>query len=89
MPFKFQVIATNYQGQSLPSASVRILAAVVPDAPASPILVSASKTQITIRWNPPTQQGGVPVESYNIYSTPAGGAFTLSGTVTDLSDLSF
>jgi hypothetical protein len=53
MPFKFQLIAVNYQGNSLPSSSVRILAAVVPDAPAAPLQVSASKTQITIRWNPP------------------------------------
>lgn len=64
LPFKWKVIAVNYQGDSLESDSIRILAAEVPAAPLKPEKVAADKTFITVRWEKPNFNGGVPIESY-------------------------
>lgn len=87
LPFKFKVVAQNYIGYSVESESIRILAAEIPSAPLAPEKVAADKTFITIRWQAPSSTGGVPISSYQVYVKPEGGSFTLSQTLTDLSDL--
>lgn len=88
-PFKFKVIASNYQGDSQASDSVRILAAEVPSAPPQPTKESQSKTAVSIRWTQTTYNGGVPIESYNIYVKIGDTSYVLTTTHTDLIDLSY
>jgi hypothetical protein len=89
LPFKFKVIAINYQGSSIPSSSIRILAAEIPSAPVAPMKVAAGKTFITVRWLASNFTGGVPIIHYNIYVKPQGGSFILAAVITDFSDLVF
>lgn len=89
LPFKFKVMAQNYQGYSGESDSIRILAAEVPGAPGAPTKVESSKTYIKIRWTASTYNGGVPIESYGIYARPNSDAYQLMTTLTELSDLSY
>jgi hypothetical protein len=89
LPFKFKVVAENYQGYSLESDSIRILAAEVPNAPAAPFKEESSKVHIKIRWQASTYTGGVPIESYKIYARPGADAYQHMTTVTELSDLSY
>jgi hypothetical protein len=82
-------MALNYQGFSVASESIRILAAEVPDAPGTPTKVDSDKTFITIRWTEPVYTGGVPVESYNVFARPNSDAYELITLHTDLSNLSY
>jgi hypothetical protein len=87
MPFKWKIIAQNYQGDSIESDLIRILAAEVPDSPLAPEKVAADKTFITIRWLAPEFDGGVFIENYSVYVKEQGGSFILKQVLTDLSDL--
>ena len=89
-PFKFKIQAVNYQGISVASDSVRILAAEVPNSPGTPTKVEASKAHITIRWTLSTYNGGVPIETYKVYAKTQGAAsYDHVHTVTELADLSY
>ena len=87
LPFKWRVIAQNYQGDSVESELIRILAAEVPSTPLTPEKVAADKSFITTRWLAPEFNGGVLIEYYSVYVKPKGGSFTLSLVLTDLADL--
>jgi hypothetical protein len=68
---------------------VRILAAEVPDAPGTPVKSSASKTQITIRWTAPPNNGGVLITQYNVYVKPDGESYTVYSEHSDMYDLTY
>ena len=70
IPYTFSVKATNIKGTSASSAaSNSIIPATTPGAPIIQ-LVSAGNGQATITFQPPISNGGSPVTSYTILSTP-------------------
>lgn len=71
--YTFTVMAANVLGTSVPSA---VSAKVKPTAavPGAPTAVSALKgsTQATVSFTPPVSNGGTPIISYLVTSTPGG-----------------
>jgi hypothetical protein len=81
--YTFKVIATNSAGPSVPSGPS---SPVTPDVlPLAPVSVSATpgNMQATVSWSAPPGNGGTPVVSYTVSSTPGGfTATTANGTTT-------
>lgn len=66
--YQFKVLAVNALGNSeLSLASEGIRAATVPQTPSHPILVSATTSEIVIRWNEPAFDGGSAILFYSVY----------------------
>ena len=64
----------------------------MPNQPGQPTKVEASKSHIKIRWIGSSYNGGVTIESYNVYSRAIKVPevqFVKVKTVTDLLDLSY
>jgi hypothetical protein len=71
--YTFTVKAKNVAGTgnaSAPSNAVTPLASV-PGAPSTPSAV-AGNGEVTVSWAPPTSDGGSPITSYTVTSTPGG-----------------
>lgn len=64
--YHFTVSAINLINESEQSESTAILAAIVPEAPAKPITVSQSSTQIQISWNEP-ENNGSNIDDYRVF----------------------
>ncbi len=90
-PYTFTVKATNAVGPSVASpTSNSVTPATVPGAPGTPTAV-AGNTQATVTWTAPTSNGGSPITSYTVTSTPGSHTCTwttgpLSCTVTGLTN---
>ena len=65
--YQFRVIATNVLGDSAPSGVFSAMAAVKPGAPATPTRKTSTTQSVTLQWNAPTDNGGDPVDDYNVY----------------------
>jgi len=62
----FSVYATNGVGRSVPSdLSVPVTPNLVPEVPAAPQVVFGDEL-ITVTWQPPTDNGGSPVDRYQL-----------------------
>lgn len=78
--YTFMVFATNSVGnspQSLPSAAVTPI--TVPSAPTA-VSATAGNAQATISFTAPTSDGGSPILSYTVTSSPDGLTATGSGS---------
>lgn len=74
--YRFRVIATNLVGQSTPSQIFSAMAAIQPGAPAAPTRLSSTTESVTISWSAPTENGGDPIDDYNVYwDQGLGGSF--------------
>jgi hypothetical protein len=84
-PYTFTVIATNAAGNSAPSAASN---QVTPSrAPGAPIIGTAvaGNGNATVSWTPSSNNGGSPVTSYRITSSPGGISATVAnGAATSL-----
>jgi hypothetical protein len=80
--YSFTVIATNAQGDSLPSASSNAVTPV--SVPAAPTDVSATpgNAEVTVSWTPPTDTGGSPITGYTVTGDP-GGSCSVAGDVSE------
>jgi hypothetical protein len=78
--YNFTVVATNSQGDSLPSVpSTYVVPATVPDLPED-ITVTPGNGTLTISWTPPTEDGGSAITGYRLYLSPPGTYFTISSS---------
>jgi hypothetical protein len=79
--YTFTVTATNGIGtsvESAPSNSVTPVApATAPDAPTA-VSATADNAQATVSWMAPPSDGGSPITSYTVVSSPAGGTATVT-----------
>ena len=74
--YQFKVRAVNAAGEGpLSTASVPLLAAEVPQAPRRLRLVSRSATALEIRWDPPSDTGGVQLLGYSVYVAVGDAAY--------------
>ena len=65
--YTFRVIAVNVVGDSPPSGTFSVMAAVKPDAPGTPTRKTATTDSITIQWTAPVDDGGDQVDDYFVY----------------------
>ena len=78
--YTFTVIATNINGNSLPStASSDIIPSTVPNKPTD-VFGIPGNTEATIYWSAPLFNGGSAITSYTITSNPGGITKTITGS---------
>jgi hypothetical protein len=75
--FAYKVSAVNYIGEGPQSNSVSIVAATVPDAPATPVRTGSTLTSISISWSAPAN-GGSPILNYKLFMNAGTGSATYS-----------
>ena len=81
-PYSYTVVATNAIGSSASSAvSNTVIPGRLPGPPTAVTAIGGDK-QATVSWTAPTDNGGAPVLSYVITSTPLGATTTVSGSLT-------
>jgi hypothetical protein len=75
------MVATNDQGDSVPSAPSNSIVAgtTVPDPPTNVLAVQSGDRSVTVSWDAPLNDGGLPITTYRIVSQP-GIAPTTSAT---------
>mmetsp|Transcript_30242 Transcript_30242/g.29561 ORF Transcript_30242/g.29561 Transcript_30242/m.29561 type:complete len:230 (+) Transcript_30242:2732-3421(+) len=73
--YLFKVNAVNFNGPSDDSSILTVYACGVPSGFAAPRYVTSTQTSITIEWDPPTYDGGCPIQDYAVYRDD--GALTL------------
>ncbi|GAA3401468.1 fibronectin type III domain-containing protein [Paenibacillus hodogayensis] len=77
--YTFTVVATNAQGDSLPSTpTASITPANPPSAPTGVTAQASGSGQATVSFTPPADNGGSPITSYKVTSSP-GGVTALGG----------
>lgn len=87
--YTFSVTATNVVGTSSPSSpSAPVTFVTAPSSPRS-VVGEAGDQQATMRWEAPTDDGGLPITGYTARSIPGGASCTtteLSCVITGLSN---
>ena len=81
--YHFRVRAVNAVGVGPSSPkSARAELARVPRAPASPTVTDVSSAYLTVRWQPPTDDGGSPIVDYMVeQSTDDGAHWRMAGRI--------
>lgn len=76
----FTVYAKNHVGFSLPShPSASLVPHNVPTAPRN-VVVSGGNEQVTVSWDAPSNDGGIPIDIYTVTSSPENISVTVSGS---------
>ncbi|WP_158606518.1 fibronectin type III domain-containing protein [Paenibacillus ginsengarvi] len=79
--YTFTVVATNGEGDSLPSAaSGSVMPAATPGSPTEVTAVSTSSGQASISFTPPASSGGSAITGYTVTASPGGLTGTGSGS---------
>uniref|UniRef100_A0AC34RIM6 Twitchin n=1 Tax=Panagrolaimus sp. JU765 TaxID=591449 RepID=A0AC34RIM6_9BILA len=83
--YKFRVKAVNKYGESDPLESAQPIIAKDPydcaDRPGTPEITDWDKDRADLKWEPPKEDGGAPVESYIIEKKVVGGEWEYAGQV--------
>lgn len=65
-PYRFRVLAVDFNGRSEPSSEYQIYACGLPRFMSPPQYVDSSQNTITISWRAPKIDGGCPVYDYQV-----------------------
>jgi len=65
--YKLKVAAVNSIGKGQWSNTIGYYAAAKPQSPSNFLLVSQSRTKLTVAWKAPIEDGGCPVTGYQIW----------------------
>lgn len=80
--YRFKVTALNAIGEGAESPVGSIIAATVPDQiTGAPVLVSSSKTSISIQWTAP-YNGGTSITGYKVFMNGGGASTTYTDVTT-------
>jgi hypothetical protein len=79
--YSFIVSATNTKGSTASSPSDAVIPATISDPPTDIAGVLGDKN-ITVSWNPPVNNGGFPITSYTVTSSPGNFKVTTDGSTT-------
>jgi hypothetical protein len=79
--YTFTVTATNEVGESEPASTGPVRPRTVPGAPTG-VSAKAGDAKGTVSWKAPASNGGAPITSYQVKSSPAGKTATAAGGAT-------
>lgn len=84
------VNAVNAVGIGSDSVSTSIIAGLVPNTPAVPILATATSSSVSFTWTAPTNTGESPIIGYNIlWNSGSGSVYTILSTTNNIASLAF
>jgi hypothetical protein len=76
MSYSFKVQALNFNGAGPASSPADFLICIAPSTLDPPAMTEVTKTTMTLRWTPPSSDGGCQIKSYSLYMDDgAEGAF--------------
>ena len=81
--YTFTVVATNPNGDSVPSAPSNSLTPVGPPGPPRIVVGLPENTQIAVTWLAPLNDGGSPITGYTVTSSPSVPAPIICTNTTD------
>lgn len=85
-PYRFKVIAYNYNGAGAESAIATFTPCSLPTGWVKPSKVSTTTSTISISWSEPTSNGGCPITGYAVFiDDGANGAFVEANSDIDTS----
>lgn len=65
--YRFKSAAINYVGEGANSTESVLLCADTPDAPGQPQYISSTSAEVTFSWSSALDNGGAPVDAYQIF----------------------
>jgi hypothetical protein len=65
--YQFKVAAINFNGDSEMSDALTKYSCLLPGTPEVPYRVSGTRTELTLRWSVPADDGGCPLTGFNLY----------------------
>ena len=85
--YTFTVVATNRVGNSASSAASAVI--TTPGLPSAPtgVTATAGDTTVAVSWTAPASDGGSPITTYVVTSSPAAGSCVVTGTAAACSGL--
>lgn len=76
--YAFSVVSVNFNGDSLPSNELLAIVCIPPSGFPRPYFVSALQTSVTFAWIPPSETGGCPLLTYELYINDGLGGTTFA-----------
>ena len=68
--YTFTLVATNTKGLSLPSAPSNPIIPLAPPGPPTNVVATPLNSAVSITWDDPVSDGGSPISSYTLTSSP-------------------
>jgi titin len=85
--YTFSVVATNALGSSTSTESAPLATATTPDAATNVTATVTGTTSADVTWTAPAFNGGAPITSYTVTSTPGGANIVVDGTTAHVTGL--
>jgi len=74
--YAFSVTSVNFNGVSLPSPELHLIVCVPPTGFVKPVYNTSTASSVTLDWAPPSDDGGCPLQTYELYINDGLGGST-------------
>ncbi len=85
--YQFKVAAINFNGDSQLSDALVKYSCQLPSEPQPPFRFAGNRTQLTLRWQIPTEDGGCPLIGFNLFGNDGvGGSINMEINPTEINN---